>query len=157
MLSPHILRSLPSLLLGLALGLLWGCSSDAPTHPEAHARHERIVDAVENLRTAYVERDIQAVNGLLLPLGDLQGLKEDMRKDFEVFSDIMIEFSIVRINIKGDQINVFVHWQGDWKKTPDDSGTNVRGQGILQWSGTQVILLSGIDGDLPFGMASRQA
>ena len=38
-----------------------------------------------------------------------------------------------------------------------DIRTHERGQGILKWAGEKSILLSGLDGDLPFGMAARHA
>ncbi len=59
--------------------------------------------------------------------------------------------------IEGDVIDVFVHWQGLWKKDADDPGLRQRGHTRLQWVGTQSILLREVQGDSPFGMKARQA
>ena len=55
-----------------------------------------------------------------------------------------------------DDIDVFVHWQGLWKKDADDPGLRQRGHTRLQWVGTKSILLRGVQGDSPFGMKARQ-
>jgi hypothetical protein len=69
----------------------------------------------------------------------------------------MLDFATERIMIEGDNIDVFVHWQGLWKKDTEDPGLRQRGHTRLQWVGTQTILLRGIQGDAPFGMKARQA
>ena len=57
--------------------------------------------------------------------------------------------------IDGDEIEVYLHWQGFWKRAPEDVGIRERGHGMLRWTGTQSILLKEVQGDLPFGMAGR--
>lgn len=131
------------------------CSKKEPRYPEDHARFLRIDAAVERLRTAYVEQDSQALGTLLLPSEPLEPLKRDIRKDFETFQSIDVEFTIDRITIDGDDIDVYLHWQGFWKRAPADVGLRDRGHGVLRWTGTQSILLKEVQGDLPFGMASR--
>jgi hypothetical protein len=137
--------------------LLLGCASDPPRYPEDHRRFERIVEAVETLRTAYIQHDDQATESLLLPLDTLEIWAQGVRKDFQTYSDITLDLSIERIAINGDSISVFVSWQGVWKRPTEDFGLKARGNGILHWTGRQVILLSRVEGDLPFGMADRQA
>jgi hypothetical protein len=44
-----------------------------------------------------------------------------------------------------------------WKKDPEDPGIRHRGHSRLQWVGTKSVLLSGIQGDIPFGVNRRQA
>lgn len=147
-----------SIVLCLLVGILTaGCASKGPKHPEEHARFERIVQAVEQLRLAYVEKDLASAGRLLLPLEELDRLEALLAQDFEAFADISLDWSIERINIRQDTITVFVHWQGLWRKTSGDIGVRDRGAGTLEWNGHQVILLSGVGGDLPFGMAVRQA
>ena len=68
-----------------------------------------------------------------------------------------MDFSLERIMIEGDDIDVFVHWQGLWKKDADDPGLRQRGHTRLQWVGTKSVLLRGVQGDSPFGMKARQA
>ena len=70
---------------------------------------------------------------------------------------IPLDFVVERIMIEGDDIDVFVHWQGLWKKDLEDPGLRQRGHTRLQWVGTQSILLRGVQGDVPFGMKARQA
>jgi hypothetical protein len=79
----------------------------------------------------------------------------DVSQDFQQYGDISLDFSIERVLIEGDQMDVFFHWQGQWKKTATDTGVRDRGHGMLRWTGPQSPLLSGVGGDLPFGMAVR--
>ncbi len=132
------------------------CGKKGPRYPEDHARFLRIDDAVEGLRTAYVEKDGGAIENLLLPSEPLEQLSQEMRKDFKTFQTIDVEFTIDRISIDGDLIDVYVHWQGFWKRAPQDVGIRERGHGMLRWTGTQSILLKEVQGDLPFGMAARR-
>ncbi|RMH37177.1 MAG: hypothetical protein D6690_03740 [Nitrospirae bacterium] len=147
-----------ALTVGLAILTVWGilgCTSTPPRYSEDYARLERIVDAVKHLRDAYVNRDVHAIDELLLPLDSLNIWAQDVRKDFEVYSDIALDLWIERIEIKDDLILTFVVWHGTWRRASTDSVVRARGHGILYWSGSRVILLSGTDGDLPFGMAVR--
>ena len=123
--------------------------------PEDHARFLRIDEAVENLRTAYVVKDGDALKALLLPFEPLERLSLDIRNDFKTFQTIDVEFTIDRIMIDGDEIDVYLHWQGFWKRAPEDVGIRERGHGVLRWTGKQSILLKEVQGDLPFGMATR--
>jgi hypothetical protein len=155
-------RGLPFVSISLlfvlwAAGPLVGCSSKGPQYPEEHARYRRIDAAVESLRQAYVQKDYSAIEALVLPVDSLERMEADIKKDFEQFHDITLDFTIDRINIDGDLIDVFVHWQGQWKRTAADTGVRDRGHGMLRWVGMQSILLNGIEGDLPFGMATRHA
>jgi hypothetical protein len=131
------------------------CSSKEPRYPADHARFLKIDAAVETLRAAYVKRDLPTIQAMMLPLDQLERLQKDIAKDFETYQDLSLDFSIDRIVVEGDTIDVFIHWQGQWKRTPSDSPIRERGHGLLRWVGMQSILLSRVDGDLPFGMALR--
>jgi hypothetical protein len=93
----------------------------------------------------------------MIPIAQLEHLQEEAQGDFETFSTITLDFTVERIMIEGDDIDVFVHWQGLWKKDAEDPGLRQRGHTRLQWVGTQSILLRGVQGDSPFGMKTRQA
>ena len=149
--SPWIGR----LLLGFVLILGVSCSGKTIQYKDDHDRILRIDQAVESLRKSYVERDRSALEALLLPSGGLDQVQRDIHSDFDTFRDIQLEFSIERILIEGNNIDVFVHWQGQWKRDPGDVGTRQRGHGRLAWVGTQSILLREAQGDLPFGMGTR--
>lgn len=157
MFNSDMLRSaaLGRLLLGLVLVLVVGCSGKTLQYKDDHARILRIDQAVESLRKSYVERDRSALESLLLPSGGLDQLQRDIHSDFDTFREIQLEFSVERILIEGDNIDVFVHWQGQWKRDPGEVGTRQRGHGRLAWVGTQSILLREAQGDLPFGMGTR--
>lgn len=157
MLHPHAPRSVSvtRLLLGFILILSVGCSGKTIQYKDDHDRILRIDQAVESLRKSYVERDRSALEALLLPSGGLDQLQRDIHSDFDTFRDIQLEFSIERILIEGDNIDVFVHWQGQWKRNPGEAGTRQRGHGRLAWVGTKSILLREAQGDLPFGMGTR--
>ncbi len=145
------------LVVVLLTGIGLGCSSAPPKYPEDHARFERIVAAIETLRSAYVEEDIQTIQDLLLPLEDLKRFEKEVEQDFQVFSNISLDFSIERINIQEALITVHIQWQGGWEKSEGQLPLHVRGHGILELSGNKVILLAAVGGDLPFGMASKQS
>lgn len=147
----------PAFLGALLIAFLSGCSSKEVRYPEDHARFKRIVAAVENLRQAYVDKDMDAVEGLLLPLEPLERLKQEIGKDFRTYQRIALDLSIERIMIQNDMIDVYVHWEGTWHRLKQDPGFEERGHGVLRWGGMQYIILNGIEGDLPFGMASQHA
>lgn len=157
MFTRHVRRSagIARLLLGFVLVLSVGCSGKTIQYKDDHDRILRIDQAVESLRKSYVERDRSALEALLLPSGGLDQVQRDIHSDFDTFRDIQLEFSIERILIEGDNIDVFVHWQGQWKRNPGEVGTRQRGHGRLAWVGTQSILLREAQGDLPFGMGTR--
>jgi len=132
-----------------------GCSKKVPKYPEDHARFQRVVQAIKTLETAYVNKDASTFHELLLPLENLDLLEAAVREDFAGFSSIHLDMSIDRILIDGDRISAFVSWQGDWQRTPEGAFAQARGHGVLLWSGNQVILLRGTEGDLPFGVTRR--
>lgn len=115
----------------------------------------RLDHAVESLRSAYIRKDLSAMEALMLPSDSLDRMVSDVSQDFQQYGDISLDFSIERVLIEGDQIDVFFHWQGQWKKSATDTGVRDRGHGMLRWTGSQSPLLSGVGGDLPFGMAVR--
>lgn len=132
-----------------------GCSKKSPRYPEDHARFQRIVEAINTLETAYVNHDAATIHGLLLPLDPLAKWEAAIRQDFTTFSDITLDLNIDRIVIDESQITAFLSWQGTWKRTPDSQPIAALGHGTLLLSGTQVILIRGIDGDLPFGISTK--
>jgi hypothetical protein len=142
--------------LALCVGPV-ACSSKTIQYPEDHERFTRIDRAVESLRVAYQKRDRSAFQDLMLPAESLEQLQQQAEQDFEMFQVIQLEFKTERIIIDQDNIDVYVHWQGVWKKTADETGMRQRGHARLQWIGMQSILLRGVQGDLPFGMKARQA
>ena len=142
----------------LLVVMIAGCSSTkTPRYPEDHARFGRIVEAVESLRQAYIDKDEPAARELFLPLDNLKQLGAEIQQDFRIYSHIALDLSIERIMIRDDQIQVNFRWQGEWAKERDTPVTHANGHGILHWTGTQVILLADVEGDIPFGMASRQS
>lgn len=145
------------LLLGSISVISVGCGGKTIPYPQDHERYLRIDQAVESLRSAYVKKDVSGLASLMMPLDQFERLREEAQGDFETYRAITLEFVIERMMIEGDNIDVFVHWQGLWKKDADDPGLRQRGHTKLQWVGTQAILLRGIQGDAPFGMKARQA
>jgi len=131
------------------------CSKKTPRYPEDHARFQRIVEAIKTLETAYVKQNLPVIHELLLPLDPLTRWEAAIQQDFATFSEITLDLNINRIVIDESQISAFISWQGTWKRTSDSPPIASRGHGTLLWSGTQVILLRGIDGDLPFGISTQ--
>jgi predicted small lipoprotein YifL len=153
--AARLLLAVP--IIATAVAALPGCSSKGPQYPEDHARFTKIDAAVESLRKAYTERDLAAITALALPNETLDRLERDVQNDFRQFQSIGLQFAIERIVIEADNIDVFVHWQGHWRRHAEDPGVHERGHGVLRWVGMQSILLQGLEGDLPFGMAGRAA
>jgi hypothetical protein len=140
-------------LLAIAAG---ACSSKTVQYPEDHERFRRIDQAMESLRDAYQQKNRSGFQAVMLPLDQLELLQRQAEADFDTFHTILLEFKTERIMIEGDDIDVYVHWQGVWKKDADDAGVRQRGHARLQWVGTHSILLRGVQGDLPFGMKTKQ-
>jgi hypothetical protein len=149
------------LLIALAvLALITGamsCSKKEARYPADAARYKRIDKAVEALRKAYVQKDASAFHAWLLPTDQVDRMESHVLKDFQQYQDIAVELSIERIVIDGEQIDVFVHWQGIWKKDEGATERRERGHGMLRWKGMNSILLTGYEGDIPFGLAARPA
>jgi hypothetical protein len=141
----------------LALVTVVACSSKEVRYPEDHERIRRIDQAVEALRDAYQGKNRAAFQSLMLPVDQLELIQREADDDFEAFHTISLEFTIERISIDGEDSDVYVQWQGLWKKDAEDAGLRERGYARLQWVGTQSILLRGVQGDLPFGMKAREA
>lgn len=158
MMSPHKCSRLRVLVLFASIVFVGvGCSGKTIQYPEDHERYLLIDRAVESLRQAYVKKDASELAAVMMPLEQLERLQEEARGDFETYSAMTLDFSLERIMIEGDDIDVFVHWQGLWKKDADDPGLRQRGHTRLQWVGTKSVLLRGVQGDSPFGMKARQA
>ncbi|NGZ60392.1 MAG: hypothetical protein CV081_07815 [Nitrospira sp. LK265] len=136
--------------------MLGGCPSKTIQYPAEHERLLRIDQALESLRSAYQQKDRARFQAMLLPLNQLDELKRQVDMDFEAFSAISLEFKIERVVIEKDDIDVFIHWQGTWKRSAGDVGIRQRGYARLQWAGTHSILLRSAQGDLPFGMKTKQ-
>lgn len=151
--------ALAACLLGaavLASALVSGCSSKEIRYPEDHARFKNIDRVVEELRTGYTRRDLSDIRNLMLPREVLEKAATDMQQDFQSYEEISLDWTIDRIVIEGETIDVVVNWAGIWRKTPADAGLRERGQGILKLTGDKTVMLNGLEGDLPFGMALRR-
>jgi len=142
-------------LIMLAVAVI-GCSSKTIRYPAEHERLLRIDQALESLRSAYERKDRSGFHAMLLPVDQLDELRRQVDMDFEAFSAISLEFKIERVVIEKEDIDVFIHWQGTWKRDADDMGIRQRGHARLQWVGTHSILLRSAQGDLPFGMKTKQ-
>lgn len=148
----------PSSLLWLIMlaVVVVGCPSKTIRYPAEHERLLRIDQALESLRSAYQRKDRSGFDSMLLPLEQLDELQRQVEMDFETFFAISLEFKIERVVIEKDDIDVFIHWQGTWKRDANDMGIRQRGHARLQWVGTHAILLRSAQGDLPFGMKMKQ-
>ena len=153
---PRSLLSFLSLSLLLAV-VLSGCqffSSDKKVSKD-HERFERIVQAVETLRSAYEQKKFDAIQKLMLPLQGFQQLEGQIQRDFDTYATISLHVAIERIYIKRDQINVNVRWDGAWQRSPEETPVAESGHGVWVWKGTKDVLLAGVEGATPFGKADR--
>ncbi len=141
----------------LLVVVLSGCqffSSDKKVSAD-HERFERIVQAVETLRSAYEQQKFDAIQKLMLPLQGFQQLEGQIQRDFDTYAAISLHVAIERIYIKGERIKVNVRWEGAWQRSPEVAPVTDSGHGVWIWSGTKDILLAGVEGAMPFGKADR--
>ncbi len=132
-----------------------GCGNKGPVYVEDHQRYVKIDAALEALRRAYVERNVDGFRHYLLPSEPLDRVERDVVLDVDTFKSITLDWTVERILIDNDTIDVYLHWQGQWKREPTDTPLRERGQGRMQFTGTQSILLQSVEGNLPFGMSGR--
>jgi hypothetical protein len=152
-----LLRKL--LLCGLVAVLgtaAFACSTPNRVDPADAAQVRSIDTTVERLRQAYVNKDAQAFQALLMPLDSLRRLEWVVERDFAIYDRIHLDLSIDRVLIEGTDVAVYFHWQGQWHRKTGDQAIRERGHAILRLVGHQNLALSGIDGDAPFGMTSRR-
>ena len=148
--------SLFSLLLILVVATA-GCeffSSEKKVSAD-HERFERIVQAVETLRSAYEQHKLDTIQKLMLPLKGFQQFEVQVQRDFDTYPTIALNVVIERIHIQGDRIRVNVRWEGEWQRSPQETPVTDRGHGVWVWSGTKDILLASVEGAMPFGKAGR--
>ena len=136
--------------------LVTGCPSKTIQYPAEHERLLRLDQALESLRSAYERKDRAGFRSMMSPLDQTEELQRQAEMDFEAFHTITLEFKIERVMLAKDDLDVLVNWQGTWKKDANDTGTRQRGHARLQWVGMASILLRGAQGDLPFGMQTKQ-
>ena len=90
----------PLLLVLLLLGSISligvGCGGKTIQYPEDHERYLRIDRAVESLRQAYVKKDSSDLASLMMPIDQLDRLREEAQGDFETFSVITLDFAVER-------------------------------------------------------------
>ncbi len=154
MLRPPLSCLSLSLLLVVVLSGCQFFSSDKKVSAD-HERFERIVQAVETLRSAYEQQKFDAIQKLMLPLQGFQDLEGQIRRDFDTYPTISLNVTIERIYIKGERIKVNVRWEGVWQRSPEETPVTDHGHGVWVWSGTKDILLVGVEGATPFGRADR--
>lgn len=154
MIRSHVLFFNLSLLLVVVLSGCQFFSSDKKVSAD-HERFERIVQAVETLRSAYEQQKFDAVQKLMLPLQGFQELEGQIQRDFDTYAAISLHVAIERIYIKGERIKVNVRWEGAWQRSPEVAPVTDSGHGVWVWSGTKDILLAGVEGAIPFGKADR--
>ena len=155
---PYKFPLLPVLLLLGSISLIGvGCGGKTIQYPEDHERYLRIDRAVESLRQAYVKKDSSDLASLMMPIDQLDRLREEAQGDFETFSAITLDFARRAHYDRRGRHRCVRALAGAVEKDADDPGLRQRGQTRLQWVGTQSILLRGVQGDAPFGMKARQA
>jgi len=132
------------------------CSTPSKVNPADAARVRKIDATVERLRQAYTSKDADAFHGLLMPAESLRLLEAEIRRDFAAYDRISLDFAIDRVMVEGSDVAVFFHWQGQWQRKSDEQPQRERGHAVIRLVGDQNLALSGVDGDAPFGMASRR-
>ena len=95
------------MVLVLAVG---ACSSSkTPQYPADHERIRHIDRAVEALREAYQQKSRSDFRSLMQSGDRLESLQRQVEDDFDAYHAISLEFTIERVIIDGDDIDVYVH------------------------------------------------
>ena len=144
------------IIIGLAGLAGVACSTPSTVNPDDAARVRQIDATVERIRQAYTSKDTEAIRTLLAPLESLRLLEAEIQRDFAAFERINLDFVIDRVMVEGTDVAVYFHWQGQWQRNADEQPVRERGHAIIRLVGGQSLALSGVDGDAPFGMASRR-
>jgi hypothetical protein len=132
------------------------CSTRSNVNPADAAHVRKIDETVERIRQAYMSENAEAFRAMLMSLESLQRLEAEVQRDFDVYDRINVDFVIDRVTVEGSDVAVYFHWQGQWQRKADEQPTRERGHAVLRLVGHQNLTISGVDGDAPFGMASRR-
>jgi len=132
------------------------CSKASTINPDDAARVRTIDATVEQIRRAYADKDANTFHNLFMPLDSLHKLEEEIQRDFTVYDRITLDLTIDRVMVDGADVAVYFHWLGQWQRATDEQPLRERGHAILRLVGHQTLTVSGVDGDPPFGMASRR-
>ncbi len=156
------------------------CSTPTAVNPADAERVRKIDATVEQIRKAYTSKDAGAFQGLSMPLERLQKMEEqfitqylvdrnlsmplerlqkmeaDIRRDFAVYEQISLDFTIDRVMVEASDVAVYLHWQGQWQADGDEQPLRERGHAVFRLVGEQDLTLSAVDGDSPFGMSARR-
>ena len=142
------------------LGFVWlagqACSKPSNVNPADAARVRKIDATVEQIRQAYTSKNPDAFRTLLMPLETLRLLETEVQRDFTVYDRISLDFSVDRVMVDGADVAVYFHWQGQWQRKADEQPFRERGHAVIRLVGNQNLVMSGVDGDAPFGMAARR-
>src|SRR3989338_5550004 len=143
-------------LAGLAgLGAV-ACSKPSAVNPVDAERVRKIDATVEQIRKAYTHKDPGAFQDLFMPLESLRKMEADIRRDFTVYDQISLDFTIDRVMVEGPDVAVYFHWQGQWQARGEEKPLRERGHAVFRMVGHQNFILSAVDGDAPFGMSARK-
>jgi hypothetical protein len=152
-----LIRSIVSAgLLGLVgLGAV-ACSKPSAINPVDAERVRKIDATVEQIRKAYTGKDPGVFQGLFMPLESLRKMEADIRRDFALYDQISLDFTIDRVMVEGPDVAVYFHWQGQWQARNEEQPLRERGHAVFRMVGHQNLTLSAVDGDAPFGMSARR-
>ena len=151
------IRSIVTLgLVGLAGFGAAACSKPNAINPVDAERVRKIDSTVEQIRKAYTGKDPGVFQGLFMPLESLRKMEADIRRDFAVYDQISLDFTIDRVMVEGPDVAVYFHWQGQWQARDEDQPLRERGHAVFRMVGHQNLTLSAVDGDAPFGMSARR-
>ena len=139
----------------LGLGAV-ACSKPSLVNPADAERVRKIDATVEQIRKAYTGKDPRVFQDLFMSLESLRKVEAAIRRDFALYEQISLDFTIDRVMEDGPNVAVYFHWQGQWKAPDEEQPLRERGLAVFRMLGYQNLTLSAIDGDSPFGMSARR-
>lgn len=141
----------PISLFSLLLLIIAGCGGKVILSEDA-VRIRKVNDFVSELKTLYEQRDVHLPDLFSQEFFiEKKEVKGAILRDLERFNTISLNLSIDRVEMSGENVKISVQWNGTWKdkvKTYREGGSMV-----LLASYGNVIRITGIKGDSPFGIS----
>lgn len=135
----------------LLLLITAGCGGKVILSEDA-VRIRKVNDFVNELKTLYEQRDARVLDLFSQEFFiEAKEVKGAILRDLERFNTISLNLFIDRVEMGGEDVKISVQWNGTWEdkvKTYREGGSMV-----LLTSYGNIIRITGIKGDPPFGIS----
>ncbi len=137
--------------LCMAIIISSGCARKGLVSQEA-LRIRKIKDFVEHVEDLYEKGDIGIISLFSQDyMKEHPTLKDDIKEDFFLFTSISLDMFISRIEEKGEDLEVTIHWKGTWTK--DENAYPNGGTMVMIIPADHNIFIKDMAGKSPFGIS----